>query len=107
MSLRVAAVGTSGGISFDSLVDSSIEHHGPKGTRSVYLHSTQQKAEVPVYEGSRLRISSKIEGPAIVEEPTTTIFVPEYFDIELDPSGSYLMVAKGYDRANLRLKGSQ
>ena len=57
---------------------------------------------VPIYEGADIPVGRVIEGPAVVEEPTTTIFVPESFDIELDRSGSYFMVAKGFDWTQLK-----
>jgi len=105
MSLRVAAVGARGGISLDLVSDVPAEAAQPKGARAAYLHSEQRKVEIPVYEGSSLGPAQRIAGPAIVEEPTTTIFVPEYFDIELHPSGSYLMIAKDFDRENLPQEG--
>lgn len=101
LSLRVAAVGKRDAISLDvsSVAEANVQT--PKGTRFAYLHSEKKKVEIPVYDGSTLQSSFVIEGPAIIEEPTTTIFVPEYFDIELHPSGSYLMLAKGFDRSTL------
>lgn len=105
MSLRVAAVGAGGGISLDLVSDAAPEQQAPKGTRAAYLQSERKKVEIPVYEGANLSPSNRISGPAIIEEPTTTIFVPEYFDIELHPSGSYLMVAKDYDRDSLPQEG--
>ena len=105
MSLRVAAVGDRGGISLDLTSDAPVGSTKPKGHRAAYVHSEQRKVDVPVYEGSAISSSERISGPAIIEEPTTTIFVPEYFDIELHPSGSYLMVAKDYDRENLPQEG--
>lgn len=101
LSLRVAAVGKRDAISLDVSNDPKANVQTPKGTRMAYLHSQKKKVEIPVYDGATLQNSHVVEGPAIIEEPTTTIFVPEYFDIELHPSGSYLMLAKGFDRSTL------
>jgi N-methylhydantoinase A len=66
-----------------------------KGRRPVYLRSEATKVEVPVYDGDRLPVGQVAAGPCVVEEPQTTIFVPEYFDIVLDACGSYVMYRKG------------
>lgn len=71
----------------------------PRSHRAVYLKSFGRKEQVPVYDGQELPVGQLVGGPAVVEEPTTTIFVPEYFDLELDVSGSYIMTRKGFDPA--------
>jgi N-methylhydantoinase A len=40
--------------------------------------------ETPVFELSRLRAGNALEGPAIVEDPTTTLVVPPGRRIRLD-----------------------
>lgn len=106
MSLRVSAVGhrQDNGTSMggDPVAAGT---PSPKGNREAYLRSAGRKVVVPVYEGADLPLGVLVEGPVIVEEPTTTIFVPEYFDIVSDPSGSYVMTAKGTDRAAADGKG--
>lgn len=102
MSLRVAAIGRRESLELGSSESVARTHAVPKGTREVYLRSEGRKVPVPVYEGADVPVGLVIEGPAVVEEPTTTIFVPEFFDIELDRSGSYFMVAKGFDWAQLK-----
>jgi N-methylhydantoinase A len=46
---------------------------------------------VPVYDGRRLRAGHVITGPAIVEEPTTTIVVEPGWTAVLHESGSYVL----------------
>jgi N-methylhydantoinase A len=102
MSLRVAAIGRRESLELGNDNEGALGEAVPKGTREVYLRSAGTKVPVPIYEGSTIPVGRVIKGPAVVEEPTTTIFVPEYFDIELDQSGSYFMVAKGFDWTQLK-----
>jgi N-methylhydantoinase A len=101
MSLRVAAIGRRESLELGSDNAGGSGEAVPKGIREVYLRSAAKKVPVPIYEGASIPIGRAIEGPAVIEEPTTTIFVPEYFDIELDRSGSYFMIAKGFDWTRL------
>ncbi len=48
----------------------------------------------PVYDGLTLRHGNMIFGPAIVEEPTTTIVVPPGYNLACDPYDNYLIYAK-------------
>jgi N-methylhydantoinase A len=95
MSLRVAAVGARGGISLDLVSDVPAEAAQPKGTRAAYLHSEQRKVEIPVYEGSSLGPAQRIAGPAIVEEPTTTIVIEPGWTADLHETGSYVLRRSG------------
>ncbi|MFH1123984.1 MAG: hydantoinase/oxoprolinase family protein [Pseudomonadota bacterium] len=45
----------------------------------------------PVYDSSRLKPGNVISGPAIVEEPTTTVVVPKEFDCILDEYENYVI----------------
>lgn len=47
-----------------------------------------------MYDGLILRHGNMIFGPAIVEEPTTTIVVPPGFNLTCDPYDNYLMYSK-------------
>lgn len=57
-------------------------HHGEdgspalKGRRKAYFREAKGFIETPVYEGDKLESGNKIKGPAIIEEPTTTLLVP-------------------------------
>jgi N-methylhydantoinase A len=42
-----------------------------------------------VYEGGELNVQAAIRGPAIIEEPTTTIVIPPGCDLEVNEFGDY------------------
>jgi N-methylhydantoinase A len=65
-----------------------------KGVRNAYVPSTGRMESVPVYDGERLTTGQRLAGPVIVEESTTTVVVPEGFDLELDSSGSFVLEAR-------------
>jgi N-methylhydantoinase A len=66
-----------------------------KGRRGVYLPGRDAFAEVPVYDGHRMRCGHRIEGPALVEQQTTAIFVGDGHDCTVDTLGSFVLFAKG------------
>ncbi len=70
-----------------------------KGRRSVYLPETNAFAEVPVYDGHRMRFGNRVEGPAMIEQATTAIFVSAGYDCAIDELGSFAIYLKG--RADL------
>lgn len=69
--------------------------HALKGRRSAYVPETRKFAEVPVYDGHRLRCGNRIDGPALVEQETTAIFVSSAYDCVIDARGSFVLFAKG------------
>jgi len=60
----------------------------------------------PVYDALKLHNGHEINGPAIVQQATTTIIVPPEFDLHCDEFDNYLMHRKGVPLAALmrRLK---
>ncbi|GAB1411636.1 MAG: N-methylhydantoinase A [Candidatus Desulfobacillus denitrificans] len=66
-----------------------------KGRRSVYIPETQAFREVPIYDGHKLRFGNRVEGPAMIEEETTAIFVSDSFDGAVDGLGSFVLFRKG------------
>ena len=44
-----------------------------------------------VYDGTQLKAGSLILGPSIIEEPTTTVIVPDGFNCNIDENGNYLL----------------
>ena len=61
-----------------------------KGARHCYLGPGLGWNEVSVYDGSRLEAGNVIEGPAIIEEASTTVLVPTDCRCEVDRYGNYL-----------------
>ena len=64
----------------------------PKLARSVYMHERSGMVECPVYFGKELRPGDHLDGPAIIEEPTTTILVPTDGRVTLDSEDNYQML---------------
>lgn len=60
-----------------------------KGKRMVFLDSGF--IETSIYEGLKLETGNLIFGPAIIEEPTTTIVVPPKCQVEVDAYSNYIM----------------
>jgi N-methylhydantoinase A len=60
-------------------------------TREVYLPSEGRRAEVPVYDGARFTPGTRVEGPAIVDETDTTIYVPPGTVAERDEYMNYVL----------------
>jgi N-methylhydantoinase A len=56
--------------------------------------------DAPVYDGPRLRSGHRIKGPAIIEEPFTTIVLHRGEEATLDRAGNYVIRVKA--RANFR-----
>jgi len=65
-----------------------------KGRRRAFVPETGDFAEVPVYDALQLGYGAFVKGPALMEQPNTTIFVSGDFDAVVDPMGSYVV----YDR---------
>jgi N-methylhydantoinase A len=45
------------------------------GTRAVYFHGHGGFVDTPVYAGMRIAPGQLVQGPAVIEEPTTTLVV--------------------------------
>lgn len=62
------------------------------GTREAYF-GPDGRRKTPVYRGLELAPGAQISGPAIIEEPTTTIVVYPNMRAAVSPSGHYLLYA--------------
>ena len=47
--------------------------------------------ETPIYDSSTLKSGNVIPGPAVVEEPLTTVVIPTGFHCSIDEYGNYIM----------------
>ena len=65
-----------------------------KGHRKAIFAANGRPQRTPVYDGARLGAGAALQGPAIVEEETTTIVVDPGSTIKLDASGSYVMTRR-------------
>ena len=65
-----------------------------KTSRNLIFSETGNLIRTPVYDGNKLSPGNKINGPAVVEEDTTTLVIePEWF-LELHKSGTYIIKRK-------------
>ncbi len=60
-----------------------------KGTRQVYIPGEKAFSEIPVYDGDVLQYGNRASGPAIIEQVTTTTFVPPEYDFIVDSAGTF------------------
>jgi N-methylhydantoinase A len=58
-----------------------------KGKRPAFLGN--RYVPTPIYDGARLRVGHRIKGPAIIEEPFTTIVLHPRQEATLDRHGNY------------------
>ncbi|MCW5322413.1 hydantoinase/oxoprolinase family protein [Verminephrobacter aporrectodeae subsp. tuberculatae] len=56
--------------------------------------------ETPVYDAARLGAGDSVAGPAVIEEPTTTIVLQPGWQARLDASGCYVISAQGDAQAH-------
>ena len=63
-----------------------------KGHRQAWFDGKQH--ETPVYNGADLAAGNQIEGPAIIEEVTTTVIVPASYRCTVDNIRGYQLELK-------------
>ncbi|NLT34297.1 MAG: hydantoinase/oxoprolinase family protein [Gaiellales bacterium] len=90
MSLRLSAVGTVDKPDFreTGFVDEDVSRC-IKGHRNIYWDGTWLDAAV--YDGPQMGRGHKLVGPAIIEEPTTTIVVPPHWQLFCDRYSNYVL----------------
>ncbi len=66
-----------------------------KGQRQVYIPEDDAFADVPVYDGHKMLNGNRVEGPAMIEEDTTAIFVSRNYACLCDRFGSFAVYEKG------------
>lgn len=92
VSVRITALGGTEKppLAAQPLSDAGVGHLR-KGQRKVYQPDAGAFAATPVYDGDRLRHGDRLEGPAIIEKVTTTIFVPAGFSLAVDAIGGCVL----------------
>jgi len=60
-------------------------------TRRDAYFGPHDRRRTPVFRGSELEPGALITGPAIIEEPTTTIVVYPQMSATVSPSGHYIL----------------
>lgn len=64
-----------------------------KEHRTMIFSADGARIEAPVYDGSRLGAGATMQGPAVIEEPTTTIVLDPGWVATLHPRGTYVLTA--------------
>jgi len=96
INVRVQAVGATDKPSYREEPDAGADAAAAlKGRRRIYVPERRAYAELPVYDGHRMRHGNRVAGPALVEQETTAIFVGASFDCVVDALGSFVLFAKG------------
>ncbi|WP_194473317.1 hydantoinase/oxoprolinase family protein [Bradyrhizobium sp. CCBAU 51753] len=63
----------------------------PRQKRPVWIDSTHEWQEVPVYDGEDLRPDCKLQGPLLIEERTTTALVGPKDVVEVNAADDFLV----------------
>ena len=94
LNLRVAAIGRRPKFDLSILgppVDASLESAG-SGARQVWYEGRWW--ETPVYRRLDIPTGARISGPAVLEQPDTTIFIDPDLDGEVDRFGNLILSRK-------------
>lgn len=95
INLRLLSVGTTGKPKFSQEeFEGTDPSHAFKKNRNVYLPLEGTFAEVPVYDGHKMKCGNRVEGPAVIEQVNTTTFVTPEYDVLCDRYGSYTVYLK-------------
>ncbi|MFC1860979.1 hydantoinase/oxoprolinase family protein [Chloroflexota bacterium] len=70
-----------------------------KAERKIYHN--KQSLMVPVYDGNLVGHGHNIKGPAVIEQPNTTILLTADYDLACDKYGNYLIHSKGKSLAEV------
>jgi N-methylhydantoinase A len=96
INVRLQAIGATERPTYRSEIDSGGDASAAlKGRRNAYVAERDAFAQVPVYDGHRMRCGHRIEGPALVEQQTTAIVISDGYDCVVDALGSFVLYAKG------------
>jgi len=73
--------------------------HAIKGERDIYIPEDKAFRRVKIYDGHKMVHGHHVEGPAMIEQVTTAIFVGGTFNCVIDKYGSFALYRK--DRPDL------
>jgi len=101
MNLRLSAIGVTDKMSINKFPFSGIDvSFAMKGKRQAYFNG--KFVETPVYDGLLMGNGNMLEGPAIVEQPTTTIIVTPEFNLACDEYNNYILRPNGVKFHHIR-----
>ena len=62
-----------------------------KAHRQLIFSADSTSVNVPVYDGAKVSVGNRIQGPAVIEEETATLIIEPDWQIELHSSASYVI----------------
>jgi len=93
LALRLSARGATEKPDLGEMDEMSSGAPAPVSRRPTWSARGRAMVDTPVYDGHGLGAGFEVSGPAIVELATTTIVVPEGFDLLVDRRGSFVLAA--------------
>lgn len=93
--LRVVGIGISPKMSQAPMRVATLRRPPPDRTRTVHLRNGAEALTMPIYEGPRLAPGDVVEGPALIEEPTTTVLLQAGDTLRVDGYDNYLWELAG------------
>jgi N-methylhydantoinase A len=91
INIRVAASAPTGDGRLDTAAASGAGGGALKGKRRAWVPDEERYSELPVYERSAMAAGDVVEGPAIVEEASSTLIVPPRARAAMDASGNIVV----------------
>lgn len=90
INLRLTALGhTAKPTIFETSSGGEDPGHALKGTREAFFDGFPDKTNV--FDGLLLKRDNRVIGPAIVEQPTTTVVLLPGYELWVDPQGNYVI----------------
>ncbi|NQU05120.1 MAG: hydantoinase/oxoprolinase family protein [Calditrichaeota bacterium] len=95
INVRLRALGTTEKPEFIGGTESSVSLESAlKEKRQVYIPESNEVKEVAVYDGDLPLSGNTIQGPAVIEKITTSIFVSESYNCLVDEYGTFIVYSK-------------
>jgi N-methylhydantoinase A len=91
INIRVAVSAATGDGRLNTTAGARASGSAVKGKRRAWVSTLNAYVEVPVYERSALAVGDVVEGPAIVEEASSTLIVPPEARAVTDSSGNIVV----------------
>lgn len=98
VTVRVHAVGVARKLPLPELPEAtSSVISAQRSTRNVYIAERDAYQEIPAYDGQRLEVGHVIHGPAVVDDPNTSVFVPPAYQLRCDARESRVLIRTSND----------
>lgn len=98
INIHLRAVGLTEKPTSFAKIDNTVPTKNPdfalKSKRNVYIPELKKVKEISVYDGDKLTGKFTIEGPAIIEQVNTTIFLGQTYDCNTGIGGSFIVYSR-------------